>query len=66
MGPGLISAMGRDRAVGKLRLEWNDGLLPSKVSFSVHCLVCEHNVRNLVFGKPFIGKRNHYRHRGSN
>ncbi|OBT64739.1 hypothetical protein VE03_05857 [Pseudogymnoascus sp. 23342-1-I1] len=56
----------RQRAVGKLCLKWNNGLLPSKVSFSVHCWVCEHNVRNVVFGKPFIEKRNHYWHRGSN
>ena len=56
----------RQRAVGKLSLNWNDGLLPSKVSFSVHCWVCEHNARNIVFGEPFIRKRNHYRHRGSN
>lgn len=56
----------RQRAVGKVRLEWSDGLLPSKVSFSVHCWVCEHNVRNIVFGKPFIRKRNHYRNRVSN
>lgn len=56
----------RQRAVGKLSLNWNDGLLSSKVSFSVHCSVFEHNVRNVVFGEPFIRKRNYYRRRARN
>jgi hypothetical protein len=54
----------RQRPIGQLRLEWNDGLLASKVSFSVHCWVFEHHMRNVVFGEPFIRKRNHYRKRG--
>lgn len=56
----------RQRAVGKVRLEWNDGLSPSKASFSVQCWVCVHNVRNLVFGKPFISKKDHYWNRDRN
>lgn len=56
----------RQRAVGKLSLNWNDGLLSSKVSFSVHCWVFEHSSRNVVFGEPFIRKRNHYRRRARN
>jgi hypothetical protein len=54
----------RQRPVGKLKLEWNDGLSASNVSFSVRCWVFEHSLRNVVLGKPFIKKRNHYRNRG--
>jgi hypothetical protein len=56
----------RERKVGTVALRWGDGLMPDGRSFSVHCWVCVHDIRNLVFGRPFVEKRNHYRNGNEN
>ena len=50
----------RQRKVGTVTLRWGDALMPDRKSFPVHCWVCVHDIRNLVFGRPFVEKRNHY------
>ena len=49
------------RIVGEVTLQWRGAGQLSKTPFSVHCYVFEHGSRDVVFGVPFIGKRDHYK-----
>ena len=52
----------REKSLGTVTLEWSDSMHEGIVR--IHCLVYEHNIRNLVFGKPFVVKTKHYGHGG--
>jgi hypothetical protein len=52
------------KSYGVVVITWSEGAAHLK-PFRVRCLVYEHNIRGLIFGKPFLEKREHYwRHDG--
>lgn len=54
----------REECVGTVSFEWGTGSLGgSRNTFTVHCLVCEHNVGDLIFGEEFDKKKEHYEKR---
>jgi hypothetical protein len=50
----------KERSLGTVTLEWSQSMYEGGVR--IHCLVYEHNIRDLVFGKPFVVKTRHYGH----
>ncbi|CZR68731.1 uncharacterized protein PAC_18630 [Phialocephala subalpina] len=52
------------RNSGHVILRWSQG--GHRKPLRVRCLVYEHDIRNLFFGKPFVEKRNHYWSRAEN
>jgi len=50
----------RRKSSGQVVIRWSGGTRNRNKSFSVPCLVYEHSVRDLVFGKPFVDKRKFY------
>lgn len=55
-----------EQCVGKVKLRWCSSSDKSRRQFSVHCWVCVHGVEigDLVFGRPFLIKKEHYGRRG--
>jgi hypothetical protein len=51
----------REKSSGTVTLEWSDSMYEGSVR--IHCLVYKHNIRDLVFGKPFVVKTQHYGHK---
>ncbi len=47
------------RSCGSVFITWSDGAAHLK-SLRVRCLIYEHNIRDLIFGKPFLNKREYY------
>jgi hypothetical protein len=50
----------KEKSLGTVTLEWSESIYEGSVR--IHCLVYEHNIRDLVFGKPFVVKTKHYGH----
>ncbi|KAH8592572.1 hypothetical protein B0O99DRAFT_597028 [Bisporella sp. PMI_857] len=52
----------KERCVGKVTVQWSMGADSWKREFPVHCWVCVHEaaVGDLVFGRRFVEKREHY------
>jgi hypothetical protein len=50
---------GEKRSCGKVDIRWSEGLRNHK-PFRVRCLVYEHDVRPVIFGRPFLERRRHY------
>jgi hypothetical protein len=46
------------RSGGQVTFEWCQGL--HRKTFPVRCFVYDHDIRNLVFGKPFVERGSHY------
>ncbi len=56
----------KERKVGTVALRWGYGLMQHRKSFTVHCWVCVYDIRKLVFGRPFVEKKNHYKNGDGN
>jgi hypothetical protein len=50
---------GEKKSCGQVVLVWDEGV-PSRKPFRVRCLVYGHDIRPLLFGKPFLDRRTHY------
>jgi hypothetical protein len=50
------------KSFGVVVITWSEGAAHLK-PLRVRCLVYEHNIRDLIFGKPFLEKREYYRRR---
>lgn len=52
----------KERCVGKVKIRWGTAAGPWKTEFVVHCWVCVNGaeVGDLVFGRTFLEKRDHY------
>ncbi|KAE9381239.1 hypothetical protein N431DRAFT_551386 [Stipitochalara longipes BDJ] len=50
---------GEKKSCGKVIMLWSEGR-PSRKPFRVRCLVYGHDVRPLLFGRPFLDRRRHY------
>jgi len=55
----FLTESGEKRSCGKVDIRWSEGLRNHK-PFRVRCLVYEHDVRPLIFGRPFLERRRHY------
>lgn len=47
------------KSCGEVVIYWSDGVVNRK-PFRVRCLVYAHNIRPLMFGKPFLERKKHY------
>jgi hypothetical protein len=47
------------KSCGRVIITWSKGVAHLK-PLRVRCMVYEHNIRDLVFGKPFLERRKHY------
>jgi hypothetical protein len=53
-----------EMSLGTVALEWSGSMYKYERSVTIHCLVYEHSIRDLVFGRPFVEKTRHYRNEG--
>jgi hypothetical protein len=53
----------RRKSCGEVVIYWSEGVRNRK-PFRVRCLVYEHGIRDLIFGKPFLARKRHYWGRG--
>jgi hypothetical protein len=50
----------QERSIGAAVILWGKGPSSHRPPFKVRCLVCVHDIRPLVFGQPFLERRNFY------
>ncbi|KAG4435996.1 hypothetical protein IFR05_008538 [Cadophora sp. M221] len=48
------------KSSGEVTFQWSAGSSSHKPPFNVRCFVYEHDIRNLVLGRPFLDRRQRY------